>query len=264
MSEDAFYARTGETTFEPTPATVGPWDPGLQHGGPIAALLTTAFDATAPRPGTRVGHFALEFLSPVAVAPMRVATEIVRPGKKVELLAATATVGERIALRASAWRIATEAGRCPTVNLDEPPPPLPATAATPRFPGVPAFGYGEALEWRFVSGGFDSLGPATAWTRMRVAVVRGEPVSPLVHAMAMVDSANGIASELDVRRFLFVPVNLTVSVARDPEGDWVGMSARMEIASEGAGTTHARLFDARGYFGQALQTLYVEPRRERA
>src|SRR5580700_1663702 len=121
MSDDAFYVRTGPQTFEPTAATVGPWDAGLQHGGPIAALLATAIDATSPRAGTRIGHFALEFLSPAALAPMRVATEIVRPGKKVELLAATVAMAqhgqpERVALRATAWRLATEAGRCPAVN----------------------------------------------------------------------------------------------------------------------------------------------------
>jgi hypothetical protein len=46
-----------------------------------------------------------------------------------------------------------------------------------------------------------------------------------------------------------------------PEGAWLGMSARTQIAAEGVGTTHARLFDDRGFFGQALQTLYVEARK---
>ena len=64
-----------------------------------------------------------------------------------------------------------------------------------------------------------------------------------------------------VARFLFVPVNLTVSIARLPAGPWIGMSARTELASEGAGTTHARLFDEQGYFAQAVQTLFVEPRK---
>jgi hypothetical protein len=76
----------------------------------------------------------------------------------------------------------------------------------------------------------------------------------------MVDSANGISAELDPRTHLFVPVNLTVSLARAPEGDWVGMSAATSISAEGVGTSHARLFDARGHIGESLQTLFVEPR----
>ncbi len=261
VSDDAFYARLDATTYEPTGATVGPWDPALQHGGPVAALIASAFEANAPRAGTRIAHFALDFLGPVPLSTMRVETEVVRPGKKIELLAGTVSIGDRVALRASAWRIATEPSKNPSVNLSQPPPPLPETTASAFFPGVPTFGYGEASEWRFAHGGFESLGEAAVWTRLKVAVVRGEPVSAIARTMAMVDSANGISAELDVRKFLFVPVNLTVSIARMPEGEWVGMHARTALASEGAGTTHARLFDAHGYFGESLQTLFVEPRR---
>ena len=85
-------------------------------------------------------------------------------------------------------------------------------------------------------------------------------MSPLSRVLAMVDSANGISAELDPKAFRFVPVNLTVSLARAPEGEWVGMSAATSIAGEGVGTTHARLFDTRGFFGESLQTLFVEPR----
>ncbi len=255
----AFYVRGGGELVA-TMATPGPWDAGLQHGGPPAALLASELERLAPRPGTRIAQFAMEFLSPVPVAPMRVTTEIVRPGKKIELLGATASIGGKQVLRASAWRLAVGEGRSPEVRLAESPPPMPDFAETRPFPGAPPFGYGLALEWRFTEGGFHLLGPATAWTRLRVAVVEGEPVSPLARVLAMVDSANGISAELEPRSFLFVPVNLTVSLTRAPDGEWVGMSAVTSISSEGVGTTRARLFDLGGYFGESLQTLFVEPR----
>lgn len=262
MNDPAFYLRTGPTSFTPTPATAGPWDPRLQHGGPVAALLMTAIQAAASHPEQRIAHFALEFLGPVPLLPMQLTTEVLRPGKKIELCAASISIGERPALRATAWQVATRPARSPTINLAEPPPPRSAVATTNLFKSVPRFGYGESLEWRFTTGGFDALGPATVWTRLQVALIAGEPVSPLAHAMVLVDSANGISAELDPGEFLFVPVNLTVSIARMPEGEWLGMSARTEIASEGVGTVHARLFDDRGYFGKALQTLFVEPRAQ--
>jgi hypothetical protein len=255
----AFYTRDGDDLV-PTSATAGPWGEELQHGGPPAALIATELEKVASRPGTRIAQFALDFLSPAARAPMRVATEVMRPGKKIELLGATVTIGGRSVLRATAWRLAIADGRSPEVRLSDPPPPLPDTAETRLFPGAPPFGYGLALEWRFVEGGFHLLGPATAWTRLRVAIVEGEAVSPLARALAMVDSANGISAELEPREHLFVPVSLTVSLLRAPEGEWVGMSAATSIAREGVGTTHARLFDARGYIGESLQTLFVERR----
>ena len=262
MDPRAFFVREQEL-FHPTPATAGPWDPGLQHGGPPAALLGTVLEATAPRAGSRIGHFTLDFLGPVPLAPLQVSAEVVRPGRKIELLSATASVSGRPVLRATAWRLAVEPGRSPEVSQGEAPPPLPAAPETRLFPEVAPFGYGLALEWRFAEGGFHELGPGTAWTRLRVDIVEGEPVTALARALAMVDSANGISAELDTRAFLFVPVTLTVSLARAPEGEWVGMSARTAIAGEGVGTTHARLFDARGYFGESLQTLFVEPRPAR-
>jgi hypothetical protein len=259
VSPEAFFVRAGDE-FLPTPLTAGPWDPGLQHGGPPAALLGAAMEATLPRDGTRIAQLALEFLSPVPLAPMKVATEVVRPGKKIELLAATASVGGRPVLRASAWRLAVAAGRSPAVRFDELPPPFPAEAETRLFVDAPEFGYGRAFEWRFAEGGFHLIGPATVWSRLLVQVIQGEPVSALSRVLAMVDSANGVSAELSPRAFLFVPVNLTVSLARAPEGEWVGMSAKTSIAREGVGTTHARLFDRTGYFGESLQTLFVEPR----
>lgn len=279
MNHDAFYIRqdprpltstgtgTVVSTLTPTPAVAGPWDSGLQHGGPVAALLATEMELLAPRPGLRLGQLALDFLSPVPVRPLQVATQIVRPGKKIELRSALLSAEEapnnaaRPVARAAAWFLLTAPDRSPAVHLSEPPPPRPDREITELFPSLPRFGYGESLEWRFTSGGFDAPGPATVWTRLRVRLVRDEPVQPLIHALALVDSANGISAELDPARYLFVPVNLTVSIARLPVGPWVGMSARTELASEGAGIVHARLFDDSGYFGQAMQTLFVEPRK---
>jgi hypothetical protein len=256
---DSFYTREGER-FVATPATVGPWDPRLQHGSPVASLLGTRIERAAAEGGRRVAYFSLDFLGAVPVATLDVSVACERPGKKIALFAASVAVEGRPAARASAWVLAARAGTSPEVRLDEPPPPRPETAASTYFKSVPRFGYGDALEWRFAEGHFEEIGPAAVWSRLRVAIVEGEPVSPLARVLAMVDSANGISAELDVRDYLFVPVNLTVSLARPPEGEWVGMRAVTSLAAEGVGTTRARLFDARGTIGRALQTLYVERR----
>ena len=252
----SYYVREGDG-YAATPATVGPWDPRLQHGSPVASLLATRMAAES---SLRVAHFSLDFLSPVPVGVVSVTTSLDRPGKKIELRSATASVGGKPVVRASAWLVATSPERATDVRLDEPVPPMPATAVSTYFEAVPKFGYGDSLEWRFAEGHFVELGPAAAWTKLRAAIVDGEDPTPLARVLAMVDSANGISAELDVRQFLFVPVNLTVSLARLPEGEWVGMRAETMIASEGVGTTRARLFDSRGTIGRALQTLYVERR----
>jgi hypothetical protein len=257
---DAFYDRTEPGVFVPTQAVVGPWDQGLQHGGPPAALLGSLLESSLSREGTRIAQFSLEFLGPLKVLPMAITTSVVRPGKKIELLSATASIDGRPALRASAWRVAVSPGRAPPVRQGDAPPARPADAATELFAGVPWFGYGAALEWRFALGGFRELGPATVWSRLLVDIERGVAPTGLARVLAMVDSANGVSAELDVSRYLFVPVNLTVSLTRAVKGEWAGMQAVTSIASDGVGTTRAQLFDDDGFFGEALQTLFVEPR----
>ncbi len=259
-SPESFYVRRGDT-YDATASTVGPWDPRLQHGGPVAALLGTRIEAAAARIDGRVAQFALEFLGPVPRAPTDVAVSDARPGKKIALWRVTGSQGGRTLVSASAWILSTAAERSPVLHLfDQPPPAMPTRAAETYFESVPRFGYGDALEWRFTEGGFNVLGPAAVWARLRVAIVDGEPISPLARLLAMVDSANGISAELDPTAFLFVPVSLTVALARLPETEWTGMRAVTSMASDGIGVTRAHLYDERGSIGEALQTLYVEKR----
>lgn len=202
----------------------------------------------------------MEILGPIAVEELTVEAEVVRPGKKVQLLSATATMGGRPVLRATAWQLLAEPGRGREVGPREPPPALPPPRELRFFPGVPHCGYGLAMEWRMVEGGFHELGPSTTWARCLVPVVKGEPVSPLSQLLAMVDSANGISAELPVADFTFVPVDLTVVLHRAPEGEWVGMHASTTIEDDGLGLTRTRLFDVRGSIGGSLHTLFVSRR----
>ena len=66
---------------------------------------------------------------------------------------------------------------------------------TSHFPGVGPFPYADALEWRFVTGSFDELGPATVWTRCRIPVLRGVPLTGLQRVLVMADAANGIRTD---------------------------------------------------------------------
>ncbi len=257
---EAFYEAVSDTRFRPTSATVGPWGPTLSHGSPPAALLLRAIERAFPREDARVARIAYDFFGPVPVADLEVATEMVRPGARIELSRARLSSGGKTVMTATAWRIAVAPRRVPEVGDPRPVPALPAPQNLPLFVDVPPFGYGEALEWRFVEGRFDAVGPATVYTRPRMPIVAGETVSPLGRLLLMVDSANGISAELQPSRFTFVPVELTVSVSRHPETEWVGMSARTSIDADGVGHTRADLFDEAGYLGTAVQTLFVAPR----
>jgi hypothetical protein len=256
----AFYERRSPDRFGSTTATVGPWDPRLSHGSPPAALLVHAIESASPRAGVRVGRVAIDFFGPVPASELAITTETVRPGARVELSRARLLAGDKTVMEASVWRLATAAGRVPAVPDRRTPPPLPATQQPGALGDIPFFGYGKALEWRFVEGSFTELGPAAVYTRPLLPLLEAEPVSDLGRLLLMVDSANGISATLPFGEFLFVPVELTVSLRREPRTEWVGMRAETTIEGDGVGQTRAELFDEEGYLGVAAQTLFVAPR----
>jgi hypothetical protein len=260
MDQPSYFLPLGDGRFRATAATVGPWDPRLQHGSPPAMLLAHSIERAFPRPDVRFARLGFDFLGTVAADELSIAVEMVRSGARIERSQARLSVGGRVAMQASAWRIAVAPERAPAVAGSERVPPLPPPQTTRLFADVPAFGYGESLEWRFVDGGFDALGPATVWTRARTTLLPGEPLTPLERLLAMVDAANGISAELPPSKFTFVPVNLTVSVERHPRTEWVGMRARTTIEPDGIGLTRAELFDEQSFLGIAVQTLFVAPR----
>jgi hypothetical protein len=259
VNETAFYEPLGGGRYRATQATVGPWAPTLQHAGPPSALLAHAMERLDPRPGARVSRVSVEILGPVPVGEMRVTAAVERPGKRVELLSARAEVDGREVLRAVAWQIQAAPGRSPAAGPRVAAPPFPPPEPQTFFPGQPTFPYGEALEWRFTEGHFGRPGPATCWTRCRIPIVAGEPLSGLTRLMVMVDSANGVSWEVPLGRYTFVPVDLNLVIRRTPEGEWVGMAATTTIEEDGVGLVTTRLFDAGGELGGSLHTLFVAP-----
>jgi hypothetical protein len=259
-SSNAFYTAAGPNDFVANPPTIGPWNDALQHGGPPAALLGRALEALDGAPGSRIARIAFDFFGPVPVAAVSIATETLRAGTKIRLTSATMRAGDRVVLRATAWHVLTEAGRSPAIPSKFVVPALPADEAEARFPRMGRFPYGDALEWRFVRGGYADLGPAIVWTRCRIPLIDGEPLTGLQRVLIMVDSANGVSAVLPFAEWTFVPVDLLIVMERTPDAEWVGMAAETTIGTEGVGITDTTLFDERGAFGRALQTLYVAPR----
>src|SRR5271163_2608637 len=141
----AFYEPVSGDRFASTSATVGPWDPRLCHGSPPATLLLHAIERAHPRADARVGRIAFDFFGPVPVAELSVSTEMIRPGARIELARGRLSAGGKVAMEASAWRIATQKGRVDPVLDPRPPPPLPGPQEQTRFVDLPFFGYGDAL-----------------------------------------------------------------------------------------------------------------------
>src|SRR5438874_7644446 len=101
----ALYTPAGDARWLPDEATRGPWDPAAQHGGAAAALVGGLVERVEPGAAMRVVRLTVELVRPVPLSELRSEVEIVRGGKRVQLVAARLFAGEDLVVRALALRL---------------------------------------------------------------------------------------------------------------------------------------------------------------
>lgn len=260
--DEAFFVPDGDV-FVATPLTRGPWSRAHQHGGPAAALLARAIEReSADGPPLQVARVIVDYLRPIPIGPVAVATEVERAGRSTRLARAIlATDGAPVAIaRVLLIR------RAEIVLPPLPAPPEPARGPDASEPlRLPFFrdevGYPTAVDLRLAAGRFGS-GTVMAWLRMRVPLLPGEPPSPLQRVLVAADSGHGVSLVLDIARYTFVNPDLAVHLHRMPEGEWIGLDAVTRPEPTGIGLAHCRLLDRRGPIGLSLQSQVVDRRSE--
>jgi hypothetical protein len=270
---DAVFHLDGDRAV-PTGLARGPWSPHAMHGGAPAALLARAVERHDPGPANFVTRLTIELLRPVPLAPLDVHVRTIRPGRKVQWLEAslTSTPGEggdgggTELVRATALRLRAD----PALELRAPepsPPDFPGPAGSrplvldPSESGWgdrPEIGFGLAFEMREAAGSVSRVGPASVWFRLTAAVVAGETPSPLQRVAAAADFGNGLSALFADGRHTFINADLTISLWRLPEGEWVGIDSLSYAAPEGIGVAESAVVDERGRLGRALQSLLVD------
>jgi hypothetical protein len=206
-----------------------------------------------------LSRVTVEILGPIPLTPCEIRVEVVRPGKRIELLKAQYLCDGRPMLTALAWRFQRVDNVSPKVLHPYQPPALPTQESAAQFAGMAPFPYGRAMEWRITEGGFGSPGPATAWARARIPLIEAQDTVGAAGLMTMLDSANGLSCELSIQEWTFVPVDLTLNLYRQPVGPWYGMDARTVMEPTGVGMVTTTVFDQLGVVGQSLHTLFVRP-----
>ncbi len=270
MSGESIFLADGER-FVPTEQARGPWHPQALHGGAPAALIATAFERHEPEANLQIARLGYEFLRPIPTAPLRVSVEVVRPGRRVQELAAELHAetdsGRELVCRASALRVQA-------IGADVPAPiagaiadeamPGPEQGAPVRFALNPqddeASFAASAMEVRLLGEDLWRPGPGRVWQRLRHPLVGEEPPSPLARLAASADFGNGISASLPFEEFLFINADLQIHLHRQPRGEWVGLDARTLLHPGGTGLAESVLHDVDGPVGRAFQALVVSRR----
>jgi acyl-CoA thioesterase superfamily protein/acyl-Coa thioesterase superfamily protein len=262
--DSAFYEPSGQDTHVATASTAGPWSSDAQHGGPPSALAARALERYQQDDRQRLARVAIDIMRPIPVGKVSVRTRMVRPGRRITLVEAIMEANGQEVLHARGWRIERPAGPVPVVHDGgQPPPPIPPGTGVPaeifsRGDG----GYLAAIDWRFLD---DEPGPTAApgrvvWSRPKIPLLPGEDPSPMSRALLVADSGSGIGAALPSDQYLFINVDLTVVLPRDPAGAWLLLESSTTVGSDGTGLAMTRLSDQIGACGRGWQTLLVAPR----
>ncbi len=117
---EAIYKVEG-ATIQTSAFAGGPWDPGLQHGAAPSSLICWAVERLPSPAPMRVARLTVDLMRPVPVAPLTVETEILREGRKIQLVAVRLLADGKEVVRATALRIRKQDEVLP---VDRPFPPL--------------------------------------------------------------------------------------------------------------------------------------------
>lgn len=250
----AYYVALADGTYQPTLHAQGAWLRHEQHMAPVTGLVAHCLQRFNDRDDLQLARLSLEILGVIPARPTRVDCETVRSGRTIELDEATVTIDGRVAIRARAWRLSRQ-DTAEVAADDTPPLPEPESMPPADLGQVWGGGFISSLEVRTDPDG--EPGRGRAWVRPRQALVAGEPVHPVAAYLGVVDTANGVATRLDPRRWMFPNTDLSIYLYREPVPGWVGFETSVAIGATGVGLTTSRLHDARGPVGRAEQILTV-------
>jgi hypothetical protein len=256
---DAIYRVEGSRVTT-SPDAAGPWDPGMQHGSAPASLVVWAAEAIPTPVPMRIARVTVDLMRPVPLAPLTLETEVLREGRKIQLCAVRLSAGGAVVVGATVLKVKLQPQALPpeaVVPAVTLPGPAEAREEQPSFSSSP---FVAGISMRAALGRFGVPGPGAIWYRVDRPLVEGAGVSQAMRAVVAADFCNGTSAVLDFRQWTFLNADLTVSLAREPVGEWILLDAESWIGPDGAGLAMARLADERGYFGRAVQSLVIEKR----
>lgn len=256
---DALFIRDGDL-YRPTGLAEGPWSPDAQHGGAPAALLAGAIEKTPSEVEMVVARVSVELLRPVPLAPLALVTKMVRPGRRVQLVAATLTHDGQEVAQALGLKVRKADLELPFEQPDDEPIPPPEQGRPANFfVNAGAFAI-KAMEIMMMEGDISEPGPGKAWLRLRVPLIEGEETTGVERVAAAADFGNGVGNlGGSDRSWGFINPDLTIRLARPPVGEWVYLDSRTRIEPTGTGLATSMLADEAGRLGVAAQSLFVEP-----
>lgn len=177
----AFFRRTGPSAFEPTEHASGAWSEEDHHFAPVAGLMVhmiECFRAEHAGADLQLGRISFDILGRIPMQELEIDVEVLRPGRTIELMQATLSIGGRAVITARAWYLSQADTADVAVVESE---PIPSPDECPEWnmgQGWPG-GYIAQLQARVAQ---RRPGRGTVWLCSPTQLVEGEQISQLVRS----------------------------------------------------------------------------------
>lgn len=247
----------------PAPHARGPWSPDMLHGRLLGGLAARALEERHAEPGLHFARLTVDLFRSSPMLPVTVETSLVRDGRRIRVADATISTEQGVIGRACAvlLRQGEEPGGTQTFltpSWDEPAPdePTPDEPAPDRPPAdgrgwTPPFDLWRLTEW-------GAPGPGRVWTRETHPLVDEEPVTPFVRAALAADFASPL-SNVGTDGLRYINADYTLTLARLPESDLIGIEATGHVSAAGLATGQVTLHDTTGPIGFCTVTAVANP-----
>jgi hypothetical protein len=256
----AYFLADGHT-FVPTRIAQGPWGESIS-GNFVGGMLGHAIDSAAVDSGLQPARLTVDLLRPVAMAPLRLQTTVVREGRRLTLIDAEMTQSDTVVARASALYL--RRGDQPPGDVWTPSvvmPPIPPEPDETLDVDLMIWAIGAEPESAGVSfdlSGWQHDGPKYAWLRDVKPLVVGVPLTPFVRA-AMAGDVVSSLTHYGTTGLHFINADYTLTLSRLPQGEYIGLAAIAHCSHDGVATGTATMFDEHGPIGSATATALANP-----
>jgi len=272
LCEGALFEVDG-TVLHPTLLSRGPWaDHSFLHGSAVCGALGWATEQLVAEPGLALARFTVEIRSMVPRQPLHTTAQVVKAGRRSQVLEAVLHHNGKVLARATSQWVAHHPAQDHTVGSggegDGPGPAVgvmarPAEASDPgAHPDMvyPRPGFNcDAVELRPIRSTTEDEGPGLIWVRLRHPVVAGQHTSPTLAMMTLSDFGIAVGWQRSPHGADFINADVTLQLNRPPMGPWVLFASRVHASAAGYGFCETVLGDDAGLFGRILQSLVEAP-----
>ncbi len=235
----------------PTASARSPWSDDMVNGHHVGGLVAWGVERDDADPDLQLARLTVDMVRPVPMRPLRVLARRVRDGRRLRAVDVGVLDGDVEVARGSALLLRRSEHPDGEPWAPEPwdvPPPEAIEGATG---GSMSFEIRPVGDWNGARG--------RVWLRERVEFVAGQPLTPALRAALMADFANPVANSAR-GGLAFINADLTMYLARDPVGEWIGVEATGHVGADGVGVGTAWMYDREGRIGSCVAAALADPR----